>query len=180
MYVLSLGGTCSDGLKGCSMLFVSYRGGGVACYANCEGSSVIVSDSNSDIGVDVGSSCFIDGSSVVVHVNSDVDNRCLCGVCFIDVNVAMDVVGDQVDCSYDIKGYSTVVVVVAERINDEGRSFLMESWINGNNDTGSSSQLRYHGVSSVPSLEGVFSNRGSYHPNVSFHFNNKNVSKVMV
>ncbi|KAK8792324.1 hypothetical protein WA158_002631 [Blastocystis sp. Blastoise] len=146
------------------MLFELCSGGGVACYANCEGSSVIVSDSNSDIGVDVGSSCFIDGSSVVVHVNSD--------VCFIDVNVAVDVVGDQVDCSYDIKGYSTVVVVVAER-----RSFLMESWINSNNDTGSSSQLRYHGDSSVPSLEGVFSNRGSYHPNVSFHFNNKNVSK---
>ncbi|KAK8790830.1 hypothetical protein WA158_003027 [Blastocystis sp. Blastoise] len=137
------------------MLFELCSGGGVACYANCEGSSVIVSDSNSDIGVDVGSSCFIDGSSVVVHVNSDVDNRCLCGV----------------------EGYSTVVVVVAERINDEGRSFLMESWINSNNDTGSSSQLRYHGDSSVPSLEGVFSNRGSYHPNVSFHFNNKNVSK---
>ncbi|KAK8810175.1 hypothetical protein WA158_002603 [Blastocystis sp. Blastoise] len=147
------------------MLFELCSGGGVACYANCEGSSVIVSDSNSDIGVDVGSSCFIDDVCVVLKI------------CFIDVNVAMDVVGDQVDCSYDIKGYSTVVVVVAERINDEGRSFLMESWINSNNDTGSSSQLRYHGDSSVPSLEGVFSNRGSYHPNVSFHFNNKNVSK---
>ncbi|KAK8793529.1 hypothetical protein WA158_004888 [Blastocystis sp. Blastoise] len=150
VYVLSLGVTCSDGLKGSSMLFVSYGGCGVACYANCEGSSVVLNDGNGSNDADVGSSCFIDGSSDAF-------------------NTAVDVIGDQTDCSYGIKG----------SFIDVGPSILMESSIIGN-DTGSSSQLRYHGYSSVPSLEGVFSNRGSYHPNVSFHFNNKNVSKVMV
>ncbi|KAK8801109.1 hypothetical protein WA158_001880 [Blastocystis sp. Blastoise] len=73
VYVLGLGITCSDGLKGSSMLFVSYGGCGVACYANCEGSSVALNDANGSVYVDIGSSYGIEGSSVVVHVNSGVD-----------------------------------------------------------------------------------------------------------
>ncbi|KAK8799417.1 hypothetical protein WA158_002632 [Blastocystis sp. Blastoise] len=115
VYVLGLGITCSDGLKGSSMLFVSYGGCGVACYANCEGSSVALNDANGSVYVDIGSSYGIEGSSVVVHVNSGVDED----ICSSDVfNTAADVVGDQVDCSYGIKGSFIVVCVVAEGVNN--------------------------------------------------------------
>ncbi|KAK8809605.1 hypothetical protein WA158_000548 [Blastocystis sp. Blastoise] len=128
-YVLGLGGTCSDGLKGSSMLFVSYGGCGVACYANCEGSSVVLNDANGSNDVIVGSSYCIEGSSVAVHVDSGVDDRCLCGVegSSDAFNTAVDVVGDQIDCSYGIKGSFIVVCVVAE-----GPSILIESSIIGN------------------------------------------------
>ncbi|KAK8797490.1 hypothetical protein WA158_005836 [Blastocystis sp. Blastoise] len=117
MYALGLGGTCYDGS---SMLFVSYRGGGVACYANCEGSSVVLNNANDSNDVDVGSSYCIEGSLVVVHVNSDADDRSLCDVkgCFIDVTTAVDVVGDQVDCYYGIKGSFIAVSVVSEGVNN--------------------------------------------------------------
>ncbi|KAK8809730.1 hypothetical protein WA158_000673 [Blastocystis sp. Blastoise] len=109
------------------MLFELCSGGGVACYANCEGSSVVLNDANGSNDVIVGSSYCIEGSSVAVHVNSGVDED-ICvvlKVCFIDVNVAMDVVGDQIDCSYGIKG----------------PSILIESSIIGNESDGVNSSL---------------------------------------
>ncbi|KAK8805316.1 hypothetical protein WA158_007052 [Blastocystis sp. Blastoise] len=88
------------------MLFELCSGGGVACYANCEGSSVVLNDANGSNDVIVGSSYCIEGSSVAVHVNSGVDED----ICSSDVfNTAVDVVGDQIDCSYGIKGPSILI-----------------------------------------------------------------------